>query len=64
MGRGNSLRDHENGMIDTFEKEGHSQRKIAKKINRSRCAVNNFIKNKNKSPKKLPGRPEKTLSKE
>ena len=46
-------------MIDAFEKDGHSQREIAKKINRSRCAVNNYIKNKNKPPKKIPGRPEK-----
>ena len=46
-------------MIDAFEKDGHSQQKNAKKINRSRCAVNNYIKNKNKTPKKIPGRPEK-----
>ena len=59
MGRGNSLTDHEKGMIDAFEKDGHSQREIAKKINRSRCAMNNYIKNKNKTPKKIPGRPEK-----
>ena len=59
MGRGNSLTDHEKGMIDAFEKDGHSQREIAKKINRSRCAVDNYIKNKNKTPKKIPGRPEK-----
>ena len=26
MGRGNSLTDHEKGMIDAFEKDGHSQR--------------------------------------
>ena len=58
MGRGNSLTDHEKGMIDAFKKDGHSQREIAKKINRSRCAVNNYIKNK-KTPKKIPGRPEK-----
>ena len=46
MGRGNSLTDHEKGMIDAFEKDGHSQREIdKKKINRSRCAVNNYIKN-------------------
>ena len=50
MGHGNSLTDHKNGMIDAFEKDGHSQREIAKKINRSRCAVNNYIKNK-KTPK-------------
>ena len=59
MGRGNSLKDHEKGMIDAFEKDGHSQQEIAKKINRSRCAVNNCIKNKNKTPKKIPGRPRK-----
>ena len=59
MVRGNSLTDHEKGMIDAFEKDGHSQREIAKKINRSRFAVNNYIKNKNKTPKKIPGRPEK-----
>ena len=46
-------------MIDAFEKDGHSLREIAKKINRSRCAVNNYIKNKNKTPQKIPGRPEK-----
>ena len=46
-------------MIDAFEKDGHSQREIAKKVNRSRCAVNNYIKNKNKTPQKIPGRPEK-----
>ena len=51
MGRGNSLTDHKKGMSDAFEKDGHSQREIAKKINRSRCAVNNYIKNKNKTPK-------------
>ena len=44
MGRGNYLTDHEKGMLDAFEKYGHSQREIAKKINRSRCAVNNYIK--------------------
>ena len=59
MGRGNSLTDHEKGIFNAFEKDGHSQREIAKKINRSRCAVNNYIKNKNKTPKKIPGRPEK-----
>ena len=59
MGRGNSLTDHEKGMIDAFEKDGHSQREIAKKINRSRCTVNNYIKNKNKTPQKIPSRPEK-----
>ena len=46
-------------MINGFEKDGHSQREIAKKINRSRYLVNNYIKNKNKIPKKIPGRPEK-----
>ena len=59
MGRGNSLTDHKKGMIDAFEKDGHSQREIAKKINRSRCAVNNYVNNKNKTPKKIPGRPDK-----
>ena len=59
MRHGNSLTDHEKGMIDAFEKDGHSQREITKKINRSRCAVNNYIKNKNKTPQKIPGRPEK-----
>ena len=59
MGRGNSLVDDKKGMIDAFEKDGHSQREIAKKINRSRCALTNYIKNKNKTPKKIPGRPEK-----
>ena len=44
MGRSSSLTDHEKGMIDAFEKDGHSQREIAKKINRSRCTVNNYIK--------------------
>ena len=52
MGRGNSLTDHEKGMIDAFEKDWYSQLEIAKKINRSRCAVNNYIKNKNKTPPK------------
>ena len=59
MGHGNSLRDHEKGMIDAFEKDGYSQREIAKKINKSRCAVNDYIKDKNKTPKKMPGGPEK-----
>ena len=59
MGRGNSFTDHEKGMINTFEKDRHSQREIVQKINRSRCAVNNYIKNKNKTPNKIPGRPEK-----
>ena len=59
MGRGNSLTDLEKGMVDAFEKDGHSQQEITKKINRSRCAVNNYIKNKNKTPKKIPGWPEK-----
>ena len=53
MGRGNSLTDHEKEMIDAFEKEGHSQREIAKKINRSKWAGNNYIRNKNKTPKKI-----------
>ena len=54
MGRGNSLTYHEKEMIDTFEKDGHSQREIAqKKINRSRCAVNYDIINKNKHPKRF-----------
>ena len=39
MGRGNSLTDQEKGMIDAFEEDGHSQREIAKKIYRSRCAL-------------------------
>ena len=54
MGCGNSLTDHVKGKIDAFEKDGHSLREIAKKINRSRCAVNNYIKNKNKTPQKIP----------
>ena len=58
MAHGNSLTDHEKEMIDAFEKDGHFQREIAKKINWSRCAVNNCIKNKNKTPKKIPGWPE------
>ena len=33
MGHGNSLTDHKKGMIDAFEKDGHSQREIAKEIN-------------------------------
>ena len=33
MGRGNSLTDHKKGMMDAFEKDGHYQREIAKKIN-------------------------------
>ena len=53
MGRGNSLTDHEKGMIDAFEKDGHSQRDLTKKINRLRCVTNNYIKNKNKTPKKI-----------
>ena len=59
MGRVHSLTDLEKGMIDAFENDGHSQREITKKINRTRCAVNNYIKNKNKTPKKIPGKPEK-----
>ena len=43
-------------MIDALEKDGHSQREIDKKINRSRSGVNNYIRNKNKTPKKIPGR--------
>ena len=50
MGRGNSLTDHEKGMIDAFEKDGHSQQEIPKKINRSRCAVTNYIKIRTKHP--------------
>ena len=38
-------------MINAFEKDGHSQREIAGKINRSRCAVNNYIKIRTKHPK-------------
>ena len=64
MGCGNSFTDHEKGMIDAFEKDGDSLQKVAKKINRSSCAVNNYIKNKNKTPQKIPDRPEKTQSKE
>ena len=32
MGRGNSLTDQEKGIIDAFEKDGHSQQEIAKTI--------------------------------
>ena len=64
MGCGNSLTDHEKGMIDAFEKDGHSQREIAKKINRSKCAVNNYIKNKNKNTQKDFKLARKTQSKE
>ena len=59
MGRDNSLTDHEEGMIDAIEKDGHSQWEIARKINGSRCAVNNYIKNKSKIPEKIADRPEK-----
>ena len=52
MGRGNSLTDHEKGIIEALEKDGHSQREIAKKTNISRGTVNNYRKNKNKTPKK------------
>ena len=58
MGRENSLTDPEKGMIDAFEKDEYSQGEIAKKINGSRCAVNDYIKNKNKTPQKIPGRQE------
>ena len=53
MGRGNSLTDYEKGMIDAFEKDGHSQREITKKMNRSSCAVNNYIKKIRKHPKRF-----------
>ena len=53
MRRGNSFTDHEKGMIDAFEKDGHSQREIAKKINRSRCAVNDYTKIRRKYPKRF-----------
>ena len=33
MRRGNSLTDHKKAMIVAFEKDGHSQREITKKIN-------------------------------
>ena len=42
-----------------LKKMGILNEKSPRKINRSRCAVNNYIKNKNKTPKKIPGRPEK-----
>ena len=45
MERGNSFANREKGMIDAFENDGYSQREIAKKINRLRCAVNNYLKN-------------------
>ena len=64
MGCGDSLTDYEKGRIDAFERDGHFQREIAKKINRSRCAVNNYIKNKDKTLKNILGRPEKTQPKE
>ena len=53
IGRGNSFTDHEKEMIDAFEKDGHYQREIAKKINRSRCVVNNHIKIKTKHLKRF-----------
>ena len=61
MGRGNSLTDHEKGVIDAFEKDGHSQREIAKKINKSRCAVNNYIKKRTKHPKRFQGGQKKSV---
>ena len=53
MGRGNSLTDHKKGMIDALEKDGHSQPEIDKKINLSKCAVNNCIKKRTKHPKRF-----------
>ena len=59
MGPGNSLTNQEIGMNDAFEKDAHSPREIATKIDKSRFVVNNFMKNKNKTPQKIPGRQEK-----
>ena len=53
MERGNSLTDHKKDMVDAFERDRHSQREIDKKINRSRCAVNNYIKIRTKHPKRF-----------
>ena len=54
MGHGNSLTDHEKGMIDAFEKNSHSHRVIVKKINRLICAVNYYIRKiRTKHPKRF-----------
>ena len=39
MGRGNSLTDHEKGMIDAFEKDGHSQNKFKFLIDSKNCKI-------------------------
>jgi transposase len=44
MPRGFALSDYEKGQIDLLVKQGLSHRKIAKKLNRSLCVVNNYLR--------------------
>lgn len=58
MPRGKTLTSEEIAKIEVYKELGISNREIAKKLNRSRCLINNYIrKGKNYGTLKRPGRP-------
>jgi len=58
MPRGVNLNDIEKGQILAYKDSGKSGNYIAKKLNRSRCLIQNFLNNPNKyGEKKRQGRP-------
>lgn len=48
MPRGVALSDYEKGRIDTYAKNGTSHREIARKMKRSLCVINNYLKDPSK----------------
>ena len=58
MGCGKPLSEYEKGQINAYKDQGLSINEIAKKLSRSRCVIQNFVKNSEEyGILKSPGRP-------
>ncbi|PSN44695.1 hypothetical protein C0J52_11820 [Blattella germanica] len=58
MGRKAGLYSFEQGQVKTYKEEGYSSREIARRLSRSPCMINNFLKlGNNYGVKKSTGRP-------
>ncbi|PSN43017.1 Transposable element Tc3 transposase [Blattella germanica] len=60
MGRKAGLSSFEQAQVKTYKEEGYSSRDIARRLSRSPCVINNFLKlGNNYEVKKSTGRPQK-----
>ena len=65
MGRGTILTIYERGQIDALPNQDCGMREIARKLGRSLCAIQNYVKNKeNYGKRKYIGRPKVLSSRE